>query len=85
MHCQDISGLVSALSIVYIPAEWRLFLDSSVKSLKAILLHNWNEIGSVPVGPSVKLTECYEDMKFLLESLQYSQHNWKIFGDLKMI
>ena len=59
VYCQDISGLTSALGIVYIPAEWRLFLNSSVKSLKTILLHNGNTIGSVPVGHSVKLIECY--------------------------
>ena len=85
VYCQDVSGLISALGIVYVPVEWRLFLDSSVKSLKVVLLHNGNKVGSVPVRHSVKLTECYEDIKFVLESLQYSQHNWKIFGDLKMI
>ncbi|XP_076804583.1 uncharacterized protein LOC143448650 [Clavelina lepadiformis] len=85
VYCQDVSGLILALGIVYSSAEWRLFLDSSVKSLKVVLLHNGNKIGSVPVGHSVKLTECYEDMKFLLKSLQYSQHKWKICGDLKMI
>ena len=78
VYCQDISGLISALGIVYISAE---FLDSSVKSLKTILLHNGNKIGSVPVGHSMKLTECYEDMKFLLESLLYSHINWKIRDD----
>ena len=85
VYCQDVSGLISALGIVYVPVEWRLFLDSSVKSLKVVLLHNGNKVGSVPVGHSVKLTECYEDIKFVLESLQYSQHNRKICGDLKMI
>ena len=85
MYCQDASGLISALGIVYVPAEWQLFLDSSVKSLKVVLLHNGNKVCSVPAGHSVKLTECYEDIKFVLESLQYSQHNWKICGDLKII
>ena len=33
----------------------------------------------------MKLTESYEDIRFVLESLQYSQHNWKICGDLKII
>ena len=35
-----------------------------------MLLHNGNKIGSVPVGHSVKPTEYYEEMKFLLKSLQ---------------
>ena len=68
--CQDILGLISALGIVYIPTEWQLVLDSSVKCLKAMLLHNGNKIGSVPVGHSVKPTKYYEEMKFLLKSLQ---------------
>ena len=85
VYCQDVSGLISALGIVYVAVEWQLVLDSSVKSLKVVLLHNGNKVGSVPVEHSVKLIECYEDIKFVLKSLQYSQHNWKISGDLKMI
>ena len=38
VYCQDVSGLISALEIVYILAEWQLFLDSSVKSLKVVLI-----------------------------------------------
>ena len=85
VYCQDVLGLISALEIVYVPVEWQLFLDSSVKSFKVVLLHNGNKVGSVPVGFSVKLTECYKDIKFVLESLQYSQHNRKICGNLKVI
>ena len=33
----------------------------------------------------MKLTKCYKDRRFLLESLQYSQRNWKMYGELKMI
>ena len=36
-----------------------MFLDSSVKNLKAILLYNGNKISSVPVGHSAKRTEKY--------------------------
>ena len=85
VYYQDVSGLISTLGIAYFPAEWRLFLNSSVKSLKIVLLHNGNKVGSVSVGHSVKVTESYEDIRFVLESLQYSQHNWKICGDLKII
>ena len=72
VYCQDIAGLVSALGITYSSTEWRLFLDSSTKSLKAVLLHNGNKLGSVPVGHSVKLTETYENMK----------SSWKLFSIL---
>ena len=47
--------------------------------------YNGNKVGSVPVGHSVKLTESYEDIKYVLNSLQYGQHNWKICGDLKIV
>jgi len=85
VFCRDVAGLISALGVVYVPEEWRLFVDSSVKSLKVVLLHIGNKLGSVPVGHSVKLAECYGDMKFVLECLQYSRHQWKICGDLKII
>ena len=63
--------------------EWRLFIDSSSKSLKAVLLNIGNKIASVPVAHSVQFTENYENMKLLLSALKYSHHNWKICGDLK--
>jgi len=38
--CTDIDGLMQQLNINHNPLEWRLFIDSSHLSLKAILLHN---------------------------------------------
>ena len=61
----------------------RLICKEFEDSIATQLLHN--KVGSVPVGHSMKLTESYENLKFVLESLQYSQHNWKICGDLKII
>ena len=60
-------------------------MDSSVKSIKAVLLHIGNKLASVPVAHSVKLNECYVDMKHLLDALRYDLHQWKLCGDLKMI
>ena len=40
--CTDIGGLMQTFSINHIPLDWRLFIDSSKLSLKAILLHNGN-------------------------------------------
>ena len=39
-YCNDIDGLMVALSITHDPDGWRLFIDSSKASLKAVLLHN---------------------------------------------
>ena len=69
----------------YEATEWRLFLDSSVRSMKAVLLHIGNKVASVPVAHSVKLKECYLDMKHLLEVLHYNLHQWQLCGDLKII
>ncbi|GFW48123.1 uncharacterized protein TNCV_3076631 [Trichonephila clavipes] len=64
--------------IVYEPEEWRLFIDSSKRCLKAVLLHNGNRYASVPVGHSVHLKECYENLEFILNKLNYSDHKWTI-------
>ncbi|GFV82759.1 uncharacterized protein TNCV_4147271 [Trichonephila clavipes] len=70
---------------MYEPEKWRLFIDSSKKSLKAVLLHNGNRYAFVPVGHSVHLKECYENLEFIFNKLSYSDHKWTICGDLKVI
>ena len=85
LYCNDVGKLVSALGMQYKATEWRLFLDSSVRSKKAILLHIGNKVASVPIAHSIKFKECYLDMKHLLEVLLYVLHQWKLCGDLKMI
>ena len=44
VFCNDVSGLLRQMGVhVYIPTDWRLFIDSSKRSLKCVLLHNGNE------------------------------------------
>ncbi|GFS60197.1 uncharacterized protein TNCV_2827051 [Trichonephila clavipes] len=62
-----------------------LFIDSSKRSLKAVVFHNGNRYASVPVRHSVHLKECYENLEFILNKLSYSDHKWTICGDLKVI
>ena len=45
--CSNVNELTAALNINYNPSEWRLFIDSSKSSLKAVLLHNGNIFGSM--------------------------------------
>ena len=47
------------------PEEWRLFINSSKVSLKAVLLHNENMLPSIPVGYAAHMKETYENMKNL--------------------
>lgn len=84
-YCKDISGLMSALNCPYNSEEWRLFIDGSKSSLKAVLLHNGNALPSVPIGYSCIMKESYENMKILLHEIDYSHHNWSICADFKVI
>jgi arabinogalactan endo-1,4-beta-galactosidase len=58
----DVDGLMTTLNINHKPEEWRLFIDSSKSSLKAVLLHNGNVLPSIPVGYAVSMKESYDNM-----------------------
>ena len=49
MYCNDVRGLGKALGMEYKEVKWRLFLDSSVKSMKAVLLHIGNKLLWLPL------------------------------------
>ena len=83
--CTDIDCLMQTLNINYIPLDWRLFIDSSKVSLKAVLLHNGNTLPSIPVGHSVHNKESCENMKILMEAINYDKFKWQICGDLKVV
>jgi len=83
--CTDIDGLMQILNINHSPLDWRLFIDSSKLSLKAFPHHNGNILPSSPVGHSVHNKESYENMKILMEAINYGKFKWQICGDLKVI
>ena len=76
--CYDVDGLMNALGIKHDQQEWRLFIDSSKLSLKAVLLHNGNQHPSIPVGHAVHMKETYENLKQLLNKLKYIKYGWHI-------
>jgi len=82
--CTDIDGLMQTLNINHNPLDWRLFMDSSKFSLKAFPLHNDNNLHSVPVGHSVHNKESHENMKILMDAINYDKFKWQICGDLKV-
>lgn len=84
-YCKDIDGLMNALHRKHIPAEWRLFIDSSKVSLKAVLLHNGNAYPSIPIAHGVHVKETYENIQNLLQCIDYSMYNWHICSDLKVV
>lgn len=85
VFCSDVDSLMNALGIKHDPQEWRLFIDSSKLSLKAVLLHNGNRLPSIPVGHTVYMKETYDNLKQLLNCLQYSKYGWHLCCDLKVV
>ena len=85
VYCNDIDRFVKELGLEYKAAEWRLFLDSSFRSMKAVLLHIGDKLASIPIAYSVNMKETYLDMTYLLQALKYDLHTWKICSDLKMM
>ena len=85
VYCSDVNGLVSHMGMTYNATEWRLFIDSSKRSLKAVLLYNGNTVASIPIAHSVTMKETYENVKILLTSVNYDEHIWLICVDLKII
>ena len=85
VYCNNVSVLMNLLNFEYDLNHWQLFIDSSKSSLKAVLLHNGNKLPSVPVANGSGMKETYENMRFLLEKIEYNKHARKISGDFKVI
>lgn len=85
VYCSDVPGLMKMFNIQHEAKDWRLFIDSSQRSLKAVLLHNGNKYASIPVGYSVHLKERYENLALILIKLNYKEYEWTICGDLKVL
>lgn len=86
VFCNNIENLLSAIGLPkYISDEWRLFIDSSKRSFKCILLHNSGKFACVPIGHSVILKENYTSVRMVLQKLIYDEHKWIICADLKMV
>lgn len=83
------------------PNDWRLFLDGSCKSqkyffviqkpltyflgLKAVLLHNENQLPSVPIAYATNMKESYATMENILDLICYKKYQWQIVSDLKVL
>ena len=65
-YCTDMQGLFQEIGIAYSASDWRLFIDSSKRSLKAVLLHNGNVYLSIPISHSVQMKEDRESAKIYL-------------------
>ena len=69
----------------YRAEDWQLFIGSSTRSLKYVLLHNGNCYASLTIACSTKLKEQYENIKVVLQKLCYHEHQWFICVYQKMM
>lgn len=83
--CHNVTGVFEAIGITHNPKKWRLFIDSSCRSLKAVLLHNGNMFPPLPLAHSVYLKEEYRSIKILLGALKYEEYCWEVIRDFKMV
>ncbi|GBO19990.1 hypothetical protein AVEN_258304-1 [Araneus ventricosus] len=65
IFCNDVDSLFKALGLQHNLQEWRLFIDSSKVSLKAVLLHNGNKHPLFPLVYAVRMKETYETLKHM--------------------
>ena len=75
--CNDVDGLMQTFNINHNPVDWRLFIDSSKLSLKAVLLQNGNILPSIPVDNSMHNKESYENVNILMDTISYDKSNGK--------
>ena len=85
MVCKDMDGLFKTLNMSHCSDEWRLFIDSSKVSLKAVLLHNGDVVPSILVEHAFGIQESIDIMKQLLQYIKCDTYAWYICADLKVI
>ena len=83
--CKDIDGLMFAMHMRHSPEQWRLFIDASKTSLKAVLVHNGNKLPSNSVAYAPSLKETYTTMNNILVEVDYRKYQWEFSGDFKVI
>ena len=84
-YAKDISIIFKKIDVPYKSAEWRLFIDGSVKSIKAVLLHIGNKHPSIPLLYGTNTKESYQTINTILNLIQYQKHQWLICSDLKIV
>ncbi|GBP78947.1 hypothetical protein EVAR_57898_1 [Eumeta japonica] len=78
-YCRDVRGLFKSMDQSYDPEEWRLFIDCSKVSLKAVLLHNGNKKPSIPIGNNKT-----EDYVEIVSNLLTNYHKTGVNMSLKI-
>lgn len=83
-YCNNVPGIMATMNIDYNPDLWRLFIDASKTTLKAVLLYVDNTKNPVPIAMSTNTKETYASLKSILDLVRYNDHQWRICTDLKV-
>ena len=75
---------MDAMHVRHRPEQWRLFIDASKTSLKAVLLHNGNKLPSIPVVYAPSTKEMYTTMNNILLEVDYKKYQWEVCADFKV-
>ena len=84
LYCNSITGLIESHCVKYDALEWRLFINSSTRNLKAVL-NIENMLSSILIGHSVKLDKSHPKMECQLSALNYHKQKWLICTDIKVM
>ena len=49
------------------------------------MLHTINQCPSIPLAHSVVMKENYQNVKALLDALNYAQYEWDVIGDFRIV
>ena len=85
VYCSDPEQVLLLGFGQYNASDWWLFIDSSKRSLRCVLLHNTNQYAPIPIGHYTTLKEKHQLIKEVIEKINYVAHNLKISIDLKMV
>ena len=72
VYCVEVQGLKKKLETIYNSNDWRLFINASKSSLRAVLLHNANQFASISLTHSTCMKESFENIKLLLSKILYN-------------
>ena len=76
IYCTDVCDIMQEFGYSHRPEEWRLFIDSSKLSLKAVLLHNKNMLPSILVGYAAHVKENYKNITRTYDKFVGSVVKW---------
>lgn len=79
--CNNIDELFHGFGQERVPSEWRLLIDSSKRSLKAVLINNDNKKMHSQSTFNSSWRSDYENIQVLLDSIKHLEYMWKLKVD----